>query len=125
MPWRSAGPGRNWRSACRRRFLASATPRRSHSPYCWRRISARRSSTSNSDRAIGVSASKRIASNPRKAWAAFAWFAAFFLCAQLALALVMESWRPELRDPELGRKLALLRARLAEHPDRPLLLMLG
>src|SRR5262245_10472639 len=60
-----------------------------------------------------------------RAGAAIAWFAAFFLCAQAALALAMERWRSEFRDPELGRKLGLLRARLSDHPDRPLLLMLG
>jgi hypothetical protein len=49
----------------------------------------------------------------------------FFACAQLGLALAMEHWRPELRDPEYGAKRARLRARLAENPGRPLLLVLG
>jgi hypothetical protein len=49
----------------------------------------------------------------------------FFACAQLALALAMEHWRPELRDLEYGAKRNRLRARLAEEPGRPLLLVLG
>lgn len=61
----------------------------------------------------------------RKAGTAFGWFGAFFLAAQVALALAMDRWPSELRDPEFGRKLRLLHQRLAEHPDRPLLLMLG
>jgi hypothetical protein len=37
----------------------------------------------------------------------------------------MERWRPEVRDPEYGYKLARLRQRLTEAPDRPLVLALG
>jgi hypothetical protein len=61
----------------------------------------------------------------RAATGALAWGLLFFACAQLALALAMEHWRPELRDLEYGAKRARLRARLAEHPGRPLLLVLG
>ncbi len=43
-----------------------------------------------------------------------------------AVALVlMESAFPQLRDPEYGRRASALRARLAEHPGRPLVLVVG
>ncbi len=72
-----------------------------------------------------MSRSQRFARNQKKAWTAFAWFGTFFLFAQAALALALESWRSDWRDPEFARKLQLLQVRLAEHPDRPLVLMLG
>jgi hypothetical protein len=61
----------------------------------------------------------------RAALAALAWGLLFFAGAQLALALAMEHWRPELRDPEYGAKRARLRALLAKKPGHPLLLVLG
>ncbi len=43
-----------------------------------------------------------------------------------AVALVlMDSAFPQLRDPEYGRRASALRARLAENPGRPLVLVLG
>jgi hypothetical protein len=67
------------------------------------------------------------ASSRRKppAWKAVTWGLVVFVGAQLALAAAMERWRPEWRDPEYGAKRLLLRARLAEQPGRPLLLVLG
>jgi len=54
------------------------------------------------------------------------WGLALFVGGQVALLLAMESWWPALRDPEYGRKLARLRARLEEEPaGRPLVLALG
>jgi hypothetical protein len=44
---------------------------------------------------------------------------------QLVLAVALERWRPELRDPEYGHKLQLLRTATANATDRPLLLALG
>jgi hypothetical protein len=44
---------------------------------------------------------------------------------QLGLAVAIDQWAPELRDPEFGQKLARLRALCADFPDRPLLLVLG
>jgi hypothetical protein len=41
------------------------------------------------------------------------------------LVLAVETTRPEWRDPEFGVKLKLLRARAAEEPDRPLVVLLG
>jgi hypothetical protein len=57
--------------------------------------------------------------------AAVAWGLLFFVCLQLALAIPMEHWRPDLRDLEYGHKRSRLRARLAEQPGRPLLVVLG
>src|SRR5213075_1820404 len=45
--------------------------------------------------------------------------------SQFALAITLEHWRPDLRDPEFGHKLARLHARLEEQPGRPLVLVLG
>lgn len=50
---------------------------------------------------------------------------AAFALIQIGLSVIMDCWLPVLHDPEYGHKLALLRARLAEHPDRPLVLVLG
>lgn len=57
--------------------------------------------------------------------AALAWGLAGFACVQIALALAVESWRPELRDPEYGHKLASLKKELADEPGRPLVVALG
>lgn len=48
-----------------------------------------------------------------------------FALLQIGLSVVMDRWMPVLHDPEYGHKLALLRARQAEQPDAPLLLVLG
>jgi hypothetical protein len=60
----------------------------------------------------------------RAGWA-LGWGLLFFACLQLGLAVVMERWRPELRDLEYGAKRARFRARRRENPGRPLLLVLG
>jgi hypothetical protein len=55
-----------------------------------------------------------------------AWAALCFVVGQLALAVAIEGWCPQLRDPLYGDKLRQLRLRLASVPaDRPLVLMLG
>lgn len=54
--------------------------------------------------------------------AAVGWCVAAVAASQLALAVVQERWRPDLRDPEYGHKLGLLRHHA---DDRPLLLALG
>jgi hypothetical protein len=56
---------------------------------------------------------------------ALAWGVFGFCCVQLALDVGVVARHPELQDPEYGARLALLRERLAESPDRPLLLLLG
>ncbi len=57
--------------------------------------------------------------------ALLAWTALLFAASQLALALFLRQRHPEVRDLEYGSLLQTLRARLAEAPDRPLLLLLG
>lgn len=57
--------------------------------------------------------------------AALASAVACFMLGQLVLVLAIDYADVELRDPFWGRKLALLRQRLAQEPDRPLLLVLG
>jgi hypothetical protein len=57
--------------------------------------------------------------------AAVGWCLAAAVGSQLALAVIQELWRPDLRDAEYGNKLLLLRRQTAAAPDRPLLLALG
>ena len=57
------------------------------------------------------------------------WALSFFFAGQLIFNIVIDRWWPDARDPRHGplfaAKLKRLRSRLAEHPDRPLVLMLG
>ena len=57
--------------------------------------------------------------------AAVGWALALFLSSQLGLGLWLARLHPELRDPEFSSVLAGVRARIAEAPDRPLVLVLG
>jgi hypothetical protein len=64
----------------------------------------------------------RIGSRPRSAlWATVV----LFVGVQLALAAFLTRVHPEMRDPEYGSLLNTLRARRAESPGRPLVLILG
>lgn len=60
-----------------------------------------------------------------RARSALRWLAAAFLGLQLGFSIMMDRVEPALRDPEYGKKLALLKTRLAEAPERPLVLILG
>jgi hypothetical protein len=57
--------------------------------------------------------------------AALLWGGLIFLCSLLALNVILERGRPQLRDPDYGFKLAHFRACRQADPDRPLVLMLG
>lgn len=48
-----------------------------------------------------------------------------FIAIQLAVAVVIETRRPGVRDPHFGRKLELLRAKAGANPGQPLCLALG
>lgn len=50
---------------------------------------------------------------------------ASFVAVQLLLSAAMDFGDTTLRDPLWGRKLALLRSRMAAEPDRPLVIILG
>lgn len=66
------------------------------------------------------------ASMCRRAKRSLVWAAGWFLGSQLALALTIEAWCPQLRDPLYGDKLHQVRRRVAQAPvGRPLVLMLG
>jgi hypothetical protein len=49
----------------------------------------------------------------------------FLGASQLGLDAVIGRWRPDWSEPEFGRRIVLLRRRLAEAPGRPLVVMLG
>jgi hypothetical protein len=53
------------------------------------------------------------------------WAGLVFLGFQGAFAAALDRWHPELYDAEYGRRLTALRMRLAEAPERPLLLVVG
>ena len=53
------------------------------------------------------------------------WTLACFLGLQVALNLYMETRHAEVYDPEYRDRLVLLRQRVQEHPQRPLLLIVG
>ena len=57
--------------------------------------------------------------------AVIGWTLLLFTGVQLALDVFVVPNHPELRDPEYGARLATLRERIAEEPNRPLCLMLG
>src|SRR4051812_37943960 len=61
----------------------------------------------------------------RRSRASLLWLAAWVAGLQLGLAFLVETRRPELRDPEYAHKLTHLHNRLAESDQRPLVLMLG
>jgi hypothetical protein len=48
-----------------------------------------------------------------------------FAGLQLGTAVVLDHWRYDLRYPEFGHKLIRLRKQVTEHPQQPLLLVLG
>jgi hypothetical protein len=53
------------------------------------------------------------------------WAVPVFLLGQLALNLAIERWRPSVRYPEYGFRLASLRKQIRTHPGRPVAVMLG
>ena len=63
--------------------------------------------------------------SPRRSRAVLGAFAAVALLAHVAAFVAMDVVRPDLRDPEYGLRVPQLRARLREHPDRPLVLVIG
>jgi hypothetical protein len=56
---------------------------------------------------------------------AVVWTVVGFAAIQLALNVTVIARHPEAQDPEYAERLALLRARMAEGPDRPLCLVVG
>ena len=69
--------------------------------------------------------SRRVGARRRAARRAVLLFAVVVVAANVALAAGMDFVFPTVRDPEYGRRLARLKARTAEHPGRPVVLLLG
>src|SRR5438128_2658811 len=61
----------------------------------------------------------------RSARAVVVWSAVAFFGLTLGMGLATDSVWPQLRDPEYGRRLDRLHDRLAEYPNRPLVLVVG
>jgi hypothetical protein len=53
------------------------------------------------------------------------WVLAWLVASQVGVGVFLARIRPEVRDPEYASLLGTLRARLAEQPGRPLVLVLG
>jgi hypothetical protein len=68
---------------------------------------------------------RRADTHQRRGPAFLLWALLTFVGLQAGLTAVADRLQPELRYPEMGYRLARLRARLAEDPQRPLLLALG
>jgi hypothetical protein len=63
--------------------------------------------------------------NPARSRAILWWAVILFAAVQVGIAGFITRIRPEVRDPEYGSLFNTLRARLAEAPGRPLVLILG
>ncbi|HVX13401.1 MAG TPA: DUF1574 family protein [Pirellulales bacterium] len=83
----------------------------------------RKAAPADGDLAARRAAAARIAQ--RRARRAIFSALAAFAALQIGMSVIMDHWVPVLHDPEYGRKLALLRGRQAEAPNRPLTLVLG
>jgi hypothetical protein len=70
-------------------------------------------------------AERKLALRRRCALAALAGMLSLIVAAQAGLSAWLEAGPPRLRDPEYGSRLARLRQRRAEQPERPLVLVLG
>ena len=64
-------------------------------------------------------------SRRRRAVRVLASFAIVLLALNLGFGLLLDYGPPHLRDPEYGLRLASLQQRLAEHPGRPLVVVVG
>jgi hypothetical protein len=53
------------------------------------------------------------------------WFVTGIVVWQLALAVAVDQWLPQVRDPEYAIKEKRLKEKMAEFPDRPIAVMLG
>ncbi|HVX11810.1 MAG TPA: hypothetical protein VHC22_11565 [Pirellulales bacterium] len=53
------------------------------------------------------------------------WGLLCFAILQVGFGVVVDRWCPDIRHPEYGRKLSLIKTRAAERPESPLLLALG
>ena len=72
-----------------------------------------------------MSAEPRLDRRRRNALAALAALVTVAVVSQAALSAWLECADPCLRDPEYGTRLARLRQRAKEQPDRPLAVVLG
>jgi len=75
--------------------------------------------------AIGRRAERRSVPRAARARSAVRWGLAAIVAANVAFVVLADAFAPEVYDPQYGARLARLKAARAEHPDRPLLVVLG
>jgi hypothetical protein len=68
---------------------------------------------------------KAVRKTKRSSTSALLWAVVFFAACQICLNFLLDSWRPDARDPEFQSKLARLRRVLARSPGQPLVLFMG
>ncbi len=61
----------------------------------------------------------------KQSWSRLLWLLIGFALCQVVLAVVIDGWLGEVRDPEYASKLLRLKALVVADPQRPLVLMLG
>lgn len=61
----------------------------------------------------------------RRAWRSLVWFVLTTLILHATAIVALDELQPGVRDPEYARRVHQLRARLAEHPGRPLVVVIG
>jgi len=74
---------------------------------------------------LAASQGSRALSRKQRSRTTITYFALAFLALNAFALLAMDVLRPELRDPEYGRRTKKLQARMAEHPTRPVVLVIG
>lgn len=73
-------------------------------------------------RSAGPRPRRAVRRSPR---AAVVWGAAAVLGIHVAASLTMAVFAPQVRDPEYGRRIIDLKARIAENPGRPVVVVIG
>jgi hypothetical protein len=74
---------------------------------------------------LAASQGKRALTGKQRSHSTIAAFALAFLAVNGIALLSMDVLRPELRDPEYGRRTKKLKARIAENPHRPVAIVIG
>ena len=74
---------------------------------------------------LAASQARRAPTRKQRSRTTITYFALAFLALNGIALLAMDVLRPELRDPEYGRRTKKLQARIAENPTRPVVIVIG